>query len=152
MDHNVHHTQEAGSLFQDVRFEVTHLRGAVVDELVGVIAYHDDLQPALILLKPSRGFWQQFYLDVGGGFWEQWPDSVIDDMCADEAYKYVDYAERFGLRGAEILEIKCEPAAAEIGSHISVRLSRGTLLLAPQDANDIESSSVVSFTPCSAPT
>jgi hypothetical protein len=152
MNHKVDKTQEAGRLFQDFRFEVTHLRGAIVDELVGVIAYHDDLQPALILLKPSHGFWQAFFLDVGAGVWEQWPNSVIDDTCADDAYKHVDYAERFGLRGAEILEIKCESAAAELGSYISIRLSRGTLLLAPQDANDSESPSVVSFTPCNAPT
>jgi hypothetical protein len=147
MAQDVNQDRDGGALFQDVQFEVTHLCGTVVDQLLGVIAYEDDLRPALILLKPSRGLWQWFYLDVGAGFWEQWPDSVVEDVTADDAYKYVDYADLFGLRGADILEVTCEPVTVGCSSQISVRLSCGTLLLSPQDANDFESSSVVSFTP-----
>jgi hypothetical protein len=144
--------ENAGRLFQDVQFDVTHLRGAIVDEVVGVIAHDDDLQPALILLKPSDCPWQQFFLDVGVGFWEQWPDSVIGDTRADDAYKHVDYAVRFGLRGAMILDITCRPVVLGGGSQISVGLSSGTLMLAPMDAYDMESRSVVSFIPDGAQT
>jgi hypothetical protein len=94
----VSQTNHSGRLFQDYRFAVTHLQGCAVEELIGVIADEDDLQPAHILLKPVDRPWQKFFLDVGIGIWEQWPDLDIADFCADDGYRYVDYAERFEVR------------------------------------------------------
>ena len=146
IDDDVNDRDRTGRLFQDIHFEVTHLQGCVVDELIGITAFGDDLQPALILLKPAGRPWQKFFLDACIGFWEQWSDS--DDVArrADDAYDYVDYAERFGARGATIQEIRCEPVAPDMSSRIVVRLSSGTLVLTPEDPNAIDSRSRLSFT------
>jgi hypothetical protein len=129
---------------------VTHLQSCVVEELIGVIAYEHDLEPALILLKPVNRPWQKFFLDVGAGFWEQWPDLNIVDFCADDAYQYIDYAERLKVRGAIILEISCAPVVAltEWGSRILIRFSTGVLTLSPEDPGDMESGAVVVFSAC----
>ena len=107
----------------------------------------DELQPALVPLKASRGLWQQFFLDVGAGFWEQWPDAIVSETLADDAYRHVEYAGRYSLRGMTILDIACRPAAPGGAAQILIRLSLGMLSLAPLDAQDMESPSVLSFVP-----
>ena len=52
-------------------------------------------------LKASRGLWQQFFLDAGAGFWEQWPDAIVSETLADDAYRHVEYAGRFNIRGVK---------------------------------------------------
>lgn len=128
------------------RFNVTHLRGCVVGELKGVVAYDDKLQPALVFLKPVDRPWRHFFLDVGAGFGEQWSDCENADTRVDDSYKHVDYAELFGLRGALIKTIDCGPVADEGSSQILARLSCGVVTLAPQDPRNWESPSKLSFT------
>ena len=110
-----------------------------------MIAYEDELQPGLLLLKPSNQQWQLFFLDVGFGVWEQWLEVDSNQLREDDSYKYVDYAEQFELRGANILEIICQPAGENMNPLISLRLSCGTVLLASENAYDIESPSKISF-------
>jgi hypothetical protein len=140
-------SEEIGRLFQDYQFEVTHLRGCIIEKLIGVIANEDrdELQPTLLLLKPAYWLWQRFFLDMGAGFWEQWLATDIEQELADDNCKYVDYAERFALRGAKIREINCQPAGENMNPLISLRLSCGTFLLESQNAHDIESRSIILF-------
>lgn len=130
--------------FQDTQFVLTHLNGSLVDELLGVTAHEIELQPALVLLKPRAGMWQRFFLDVCFGVWEEQADLDISEYYDDDSFGVVDYASRFALRGATLLEVRCDPVDS-INSRILLRLSVGDFQLGPTDPNTFDSRSVVSF-------
>jgi hypothetical protein len=137
-----------GRLFQDYRFEVDHVRHGVIDQLVALVLDDDtDLQPTLLSLQVRGQPWQRCFLDVGAGFWEQWSDVDPADEADDEGVRIVDYAERFELRGAEILRAYCEPEGPDLASTIHLLLTKGTLALRAQDPRGIEPCSYVTFEP-----
>lgn len=131
-------------LFQNHTFEVTHLRGCTVEALVGMVD-PADMHPYIVLLKPSELPWQMLFLDIGAGFWEEWTDEEAAEQLADADETFVDYAAQFGLGGAEIGEIVCQPMAEEAQSAISIQFASGTLRLAPSDPHDIGCDAQISF-------
>lgn len=129
--------------FQDTQFVATHLNGSVLDELLGITAYGIELQPALVLLKPHAGAWQRFFLDVCFGVWEEHADLDISEYY-DDAFGVADYASRFALKGATLLDVRCDPVDS-INSRILLRFSAGDFQLGPADPDTFDSRSVVSF-------
>ena len=129
--------------FQDERFEVVHASGATVLECLAICAGADELEPALLVLKP-RGFtWQRFHLDaVGFAVWEEAPDEVVKNDLGDDAYMVVDYAARFGLRESQIRHVRCAPDD-DGRVHLQIEFSVGVLTLSLTD----EGTSAVSFVP-----
>lgn len=129
--------------FQDERFQVLHLNGATIDACLGVCADADDLTPALVLLKPHGLAWQRFHLDqLGFGVWEEVPEQVVQDDLGDDSYAVADYAARFGLREARILDTRCAPNDAG-RLQLWHELSVGVLVLSQLD-NDTSQLSFVS--------
>jgi hypothetical protein len=143
--------REDGRLFQDHRFEVDHVRHGVIEELLALILDDDgDLEPTLLYLKIRGQPWQKCFLDAGAGFWEQWSDLEPTEEADDDGVRLVDYAERFGLRGAAILRAHCEPEGPDLASCIRLVLATGTLALRSRDPAGIEPCSYATFQPAGA--
>ena len=95
-----------GRLFQDENFVVQGFDGEILEQLVGVeIPERLERGPILFYIKTKNGTWQQFFLDVCFAVWENWGE--IDEE-EDDAYRYVDYAEKLGLKNQIIRAIYCQ--------------------------------------------
>lgn len=135
-----------GRLFQDARFEVTELRGDIVEWLLGFTSQaEDDDLPEVMLLKPRHGHWQRFFLDAGVGFWEERTEGDAFEDCSE--LRRVDYGARFRVIGDRIRSVHCHPVTSGWASRIALELASGVLLLRLVDPANPDSGCEVVFHP-----
>ena len=134
----------SGRLFQGDAFEVNHLRHRVVERFLGVISGKDEGAPCLLGLKVAGIPWQQFFLDAGIGFWEQWQSLDLYEVLDDAEDKVIDYAQNFSLAGEHILRVQCL-RTSDACSEIKICLSSGTIRLFYSDPSDFESDTLIAF-------
>ncbi len=139
-------SEPRGRLFQGARFEVTELRGGIVEQLLGVTSQADtDDRPEMMFLRPQGGHWQRFFLDAGIAFWEEW--SETDAFADSSGLRRVDYGARFRLVGVRIRRAHGYRAAPEPAARIELELATGVLQLRAIDPGDPDSDSEVTFRP-----
>ncbi|MEA2602512.1 MAG: hypothetical protein QOF89_3504 [Acidobacteriota bacterium] len=126
-----------GFLFQEEEFQLDELEGCTLERLVGHSAAKDE-SPHAIFLKATNRHWQRFYLDAGLGFWdEESDDEALEELAGEPA---IDYGLRFGIVGARIGMIQCDPCP-----RITIALSSGVLTLEAREPMNLESSSRILF-------
>jgi hypothetical protein len=128
-----------GRMHQDDTFCVEGLAGTVVERLVGVAT---DLAkgPFLFMIKPVGRHWQQFFLDAGIAFWEEWPADMIQDNFED--CDVVDYGETLQLVGMTVQRVTCQP-----GPCMRIVLSSGVFYLRSANPQDLDAATVVEYQP-----
>jgi hypothetical protein len=92
----------------------------------------------ILFLKPEQLPWQRFFIDAGLGFWGEWSETDITDEL--DELDVVDLGARFEVIGASILGAHCTPAP-----RIELSLSAGSLVLEPQNPNELDGKSQVRF-------
>ena len=85
------------------------------------------------------------FLDAGIGFWETW--SKDEAFSGYEDNGRIDFADRWGLSGAEVLKAECFGSdLVESGlSSFRIELTMGALNFGYADLNDMESETILDF-------
>ncbi len=112
-------TLQRGRMFQDYEFVFTEFDGLRLERLV-VCENRETRNCVLAYIKVENHNWQQFFLDAGIGFWEEWDDIELDD---DPTFQHWDKAVEFGLIGKRIQRIHCEPD--QLNSRIIIAFEHG---------------------------
>lgn len=97
-----------GRIHQDKNFIVIGFTGKKLEQLIGIASVEEPEAPIMVYIKVEDKGLQQFFLDVGIGFWENWGMIEIDEED-DTEFIYSDYTEKLSVRGQEIRNIFCEP-------------------------------------------
>ena len=100
-----------GRLFQDTDFEVEGFEKKKLEGLIGVLDREaSERGPILVYIKVEDNPWQQFFLDAGIGFWENWGEIDIDDP----SFLYIDYANEFKIGYKAIYAAYCQNSSIKI--------------------------------------
>ena len=95
-----------GRLFQDKNFQYNSLNGLKIEQLfLCKDAKNHDV--VLVYLKAENTNWQNYFLDVGIAFWENWED--VDNMEDCEDFIYEDVTKSMELQQQTISKIYAEP-------------------------------------------
>ncbi|WP_282628409.1 hypothetical protein [Empedobacter sedimenti] len=96
-----------GNIFQDDTFVYTGADGLVIEELL-TLENRSEENVVLVYIKIQGQDWQQYFLDVGIGFWQNYENINPWDEV-DEEYQLIDKALEFGIKHKKIQKIWCEP-------------------------------------------
>ena len=120
-----------GRLFQDTDFEVEGFQNKKLEGLIGVLDREaPERGPILVYIKAEDQAWQQFFLDAGIGFWENWGEIDLDDP----SFLYIDFANEFKIGHKTIYAIYCQD------SRITIEfITNEKIVLRYVDPADIES-------------
>lgn len=105
-----HHTANYNQRFQDMNFTVKNAKGKKLEQLIGAESLDNpEHSPVSIFLKLEGLNWSEYYFDVCFGIWgdyetKKWNEIEIDE----EAYVYVNYAEKFKVEGQVIQSAYCK--------------------------------------------
>ena len=119
--------------YQEANFVVTCLQGHTLEQLLGVIDADNpdrgDHHPIVVYLKVSDFPWQRFFVEFGGGVWEE--VEAIDENEEGDGVRFADYASKFGLAGRKIASVACLDCKIRI-----VTDSTGTFSMTSSDNED----------------
>lgn len=96
-----------GALFQDNAFVYDACDGLVIEELLTFESIVDQ-DIVLVYIKIQDHNWQQYFLDAGIGFWQNYENINPWDEV-DENYRLIDKALEFGVKYKKVQKIWCEP-------------------------------------------
>ena len=129
-------------------FDLTSLEGNCVAELLGATdSDSDELIEMLFLRLVDDNQWYRMFLNAGIGFWEKWTKEEAFREYEDD--RLIDFAARWQLVGSKIIFAKCVGGTWDDLTLSSFKLvmEKGTLNFAFIDLQDMESETVISFTP-----
>ena len=128
------------------QFKLDDLCGQRIRALIGYSEGDSDQVVEMLFLRISDdGIWHRLFLDAGIGFWETWPKK--EAFSEYEKDRRIDFADRWGLLGAEILTAECFGSGlVESGlSSFRIELTMGALNFGYADLNDMESETILDF-------
>lgn len=114
-----------GALFQDYTFVYTACNGLVIEEVLTLESIVDQ-DVVLVYIKMQDQNWQQYFLDAGIGFWQNYENINPWDEV-DENYRLIDKALEFGIKHKKVQKIWCEPH--ENNSQIIIELDSNERLI-----------------------
>ncbi|MEK6238509.1 MAG: hypothetical protein N2C14_27640 [Planctomycetales bacterium] len=130
------------------RFSLSLLAGHRITELIGATESDiDDLIEMLFIRIDDATDWHRVFLQAGIGFWENM--SKQDAFSEFEDLRQIDFADRWGIRGASLLSAECIGGTWEdsVLSQFEFVLSLGTVRLNFADLTDMDSDSMITFEP-----
>lgn len=128
-----------GRMFQHGDFESDLLAGQRIQSALEIQS-EETRETILLLIQGDGSHWNQFFLDAGLVFWEEWPREEVEHDPEETS----DIGVHWNLHGLELGTVLAFPAAPDGCPGLHIHLSDGTkLMLMPQDPADIDSTTVL---------